>query len=393
MRRHAAILVGIIAAASATVAQGSGAAQFRTKVAIALVDVAVVDGQGAPVPGLGAMDFDVTVGKRQCSIAAVDYREVTGGRLSPEVSTARTATPRAGVAAPPLLRSILFLIDDLSFKPTPAREIGLALERFLPLVEAGDLVGLATTSGLGPTIRPTTDRTSVLSAIPGLSGRRENITAPFFIGVDEAFGGEVRSFASGMVKRECEIVQVASCGDLVRSAARREAIAARYRTEQQMVAIEEAIKWLSALPGLRIVVMVSDGIAPNPREGLGDQLRSISEAAAAQGVKLYALTGIGDGSDVSDLTPERRSARTSERRFLNRGVQTVASAAGGDAFLVIGQPDRFLKRIVLETSGIYQLAVQLETGCDSAQEFLDVRVKVKRRGVTVRARPLAVRER
>lgn len=382
-------------AVSATVAQGSGAAQFRTKVAVALVDVAVVDGQGAPVRGLGAMDFDITVGKRQCSIAAVDYREVTGGQLSPEATMAEagTATLRNGATGPPLLRSILFLIDDLSFKPAPAREIGLALERFVPLVGASDLVGVATTSGLGPAIRPTTDRTPLLSAIPRLSGRRENVTAPFFIGVDEAFGGEVRSSGSGMVKRECEIVQVASCGDLVRSAARREAIAARYRTEQQMAAIHQAIEWLSALPAPRIVVIVSDGIAPNPREGLGNQLRSISEAAAAQRVQLYALTGIGDGSDASDLTPERRSARTSERRFLNRGVQTVASAAGGDSFLVIGQPDRFLKRIALETSGIYQLAVQLEGSCDSAQEFLELRVKVKRRGLTVRARPLAVRSR
>ena len=69
----------------------------------------------------------------------------------------------------------------------------------------------------------------------------------------------------------------------------------------------------------------------------------------------------------------------------------MTTAAGGESFLVVGQSDRFMQRIVLETSAVYQLAVQIEPPSASESRFLDVRVKLKRPGVTVRVKPLAQR--
>jgi len=148
---------------------------------------------------------------------------------------------------------------------------------------------------------------------------------------------------------------------------------------------------MKSLEQPRVMILVSDGIAADVRNELAGQVRTLSEAGTSAGVQVYALTGVGDGADVSDITPERRSARVSERRYLASGVQTMTAAAGGESFLVVGQPDRFMQRIVLETSAVYQLAVQIEPPSASESPFLDVRVKVKRPGVTVRVKPLAQR--
>lgn len=182
-----------------------------------------------------------------------------------------------------------------------------------------------------------------------------------------------------------------SCGSLVLAAARREAREAVRRTEDQFASIRAIIERMKGLVEPRVMILVTDGIAAAIDQDLPRQLRGLSEAAAAASVQLYALTGVADGADASDVTPERRQARVSESRFLNRGVQTVATAAGGASFLVVGQPDRFLQRILRETSAIYRLAVEIQAPSATASPFLDVRVKVDRRGATVRVTPRALR--
>lgn len=368
--------------------------QFKAAVHVAAIDVTVVDSQGNPVEGLTAADFDVTVAKRPGPVLAVDFI-----RLGSRASFAPPAPIAAAPAAPSDVRparsrNVLFLLDDLSFKPLPAKELGLALEHLMLMVDADDVVGMATTSGMGPNVTPTVDRAPIRAALKELRGRREELSAPFVIGIDEALAaGTIRTSSSAMTERECAIVQLGqSCPSMVGAAARREAIAAVRRTADQVRAIRDTIGWMKSLPEPRVLIVVSDGIAPDPGHDLGDQLRQLSEAATAAGVLVYALTGVGDAVDVSDISYERRRARVSERRFLSGGVQTVASAAGGQSFVVVGQPNRFLQRIVRETSAIYQLAIEIPAPSGRDPRYLDVRVKVKRPGVTVRVKPLALRK-
>lgn len=371
----------------------SAPGQFRASVDLVVVEVAVLDSAGRPVEGLTTSDFDVTVSKRPSSVVAVDFLRVTNvpTALAGGVSTAGDGMP-SGLVSRPRSRSVVFVLDDLSFEPTPAKEIGLAFERLLPLLGTSDLVGFTTTSRLGPSVAPTLDRVQILDALSQLSGRRETISAPFFIGIDEALASASRSASTAMVRRECEILTLGEgCGTMVRAAARREAIAAVHRTESQMAAVVETILSMRDLPEPRLMILVSDGIATDARNDLADQLRAVSETATSAGVLVYALTGVGDGADVSDITFERRGARVAERRFLASGVQTLASAAGGQSFVVVGQPNRFLQRIVMETSAVYQLAVQIPPPSAGESRYLDIKVKVKRRGLTVRVKPLALR--
>jgi hypothetical protein len=87
--------------------------------------------------------------------------------------------------------------------------------------------------------------------------------------------------------------------------------------------------------------------------------------------------------DAADIGPERAAARRAEGEYLTSGVQTVAEAAGGEAFRVVGQADRFFRRIIAETSALYRLGVEIPTSAP-AGEFLNVKVAVRRPDVTVR---------
>jgi VWFA-related protein len=365
--------------------------QFRSAVHAATISVAVVDSQGNPVSDLTVNDFEVTVDREASQVIAVEY--ITAERRYDGTQKIDMA-PDARINSPLLNngRVFVFLFDDLSFKPLPPKALSLPLERLLPMLSPTDRVGLTTTSGLGPSITPTLDRAPLTGALRLLAGRREDVSVPFFVGIDEALVPEARPGRSSLVRRECQLRDLgSSCTDLVLAAARREATHAVWRTEQQVKAIANTISWMQSVPEPRVLILVSDGIAADPRNYLYDQIRVVADAAAAASVQLYALVGVNDGFDMSDTSPERREARRLESQFLGRGVQTFAAAAGGEAFLVVGQPDRFMKRIVSETSAIYQLSVQLRPASRNQSQFLDVKVKVNRKGVSVRVRSRVMR--
>src|SRR5262249_48001807 len=113
------------------------------------------------------------------------------------------------------------------------------------------------------------------------------------------------------------------------------------------------------------------------------QLDPLGRAAADNGVQFYAMSEIGDDVDLSEITETRAAARRQEGKFLNSGAQTVAENAGGEAFLVVGQPDRFFKRIEEETSGFYRLGVEAPILTDK-HRYLGTKVTVKRSGAVVR---------
>jgi hypothetical protein len=155
------------------------------------------------------------------------------------------------------------------------------------------------------------------------------------------------------------------------------------RAAQQLAAYAELIRALHAAPAPRVLVVLSAGIAVGPEAGTATDLDAVSLAAAKSGVTFYALTEPGNLAEGTDTNADRAAARRIEDAALAAGVQTVATAAGGDAFIVVGQADRFFNRIVSESSGVYRLAVEAPVPAP-AREFVNVKVSVNRPAVTVR---------
>jgi VWFA-related protein len=417
-----AVLIGAIVAAAGAVA---GAQQtpatpspsqqpvFKSSVDLVTVDVTVVDRDGKPVKGLKPDDFVVTLDGKRRVVRALDYLEFGGSASSTNAQSPPQATNQAAQAAQSRGgRVILLVVDDLSAKPGQMTGLRTAAQRMLATLDLGDLVGVATTSGLGPVVNPTRDRAAVRTALESkeIVGRYDENTAPFYISIPEAI--EINQVVSSALAREGDEISKgtstfarviirecfgqgagpagskgqsidATCDARVIYAAIRLAEDIIHRAAAQLAAYAQLIDALRHAPAPRVIIAFSAGVATGAEGGSFGELNPVSLAAAKAGVQFYALTEIADLADVTDTSSDRAAARRAEDAFLTAGVQTVAEAAGGEAFKVVGQADRFFNRIVTETSGMYQLAVEAPA-VPSTNEFVNVKVSVGRSDVAVR---------
>ena len=377
--------------------QGQTPPVFVGRTDLVTIDVTVVDKDGQPVRGLKAEDFAVTLQGQTRPVVALDFQEfgaAAGSAATRESTNQSTRAPvrRGG-------RVVVLLFDDYSYKPGPGKTLLAAAERMVETFDVDDLVGVTTTSGLGPTVNPTRDRSAVLAALRDktMVGRNDDSTSPFYITNNEAIEidrGFQRDVLPAVAGRECPLLGMpptflASCQSMVEGTARAYAQQIINRTTLQLAAYQHLIEALRSAPAPRIVIALSNGVAIGSEQDIKRQLDPITRAAADAGVQFYALSEIGADAELGDADYQRAAARRADGAFLNSGAQTVAEAAGGEAFLVAGTADRFFQRIEAETSGIYRIGVQAPSGAVK-QRFLSTKVSVRRSGTTVRVNHAAV---
>jgi VWFA-related protein len=357
-------------------------AVFRTGVRLLRLDVTVVDREGQPIGGLTPADFAVRIGGAERPVQALEYLEWTASRSTSPGTAPVSSTARNG-------RTYVLVVDDLSFRPADGRELRAAAERFLQTMNPDDLVGVTTTSGLGPVVSPSRDRAAAVAAIARAAGQDTHSTEPYFVASHEAVAmarGFDHATIKAVVARECALVQFGmQCESSLQNVARGLAIDLRRRLEVQLASIRHAVTAMSAAPAPRVVVVLTAGLALEAALDLPVALAELGDLASRAGVHLYALAagpGDSDGS-MRDRSELRTAARRREGVVLTEGIQTVAEAAGGTAFRVIGGADRFLDRVVSETSAIYRLGIEVPEDLDPTGP-LRAEVSVRRRGATVR---------
>lgn len=383
---------------------------FRSSESLVTLDVAVVDRDGKPVPGLTPDDFVVTLDSQRRSVRALNYRDFNAAR-----TTAGDPVAAASAASPKLTgRVFVLLIDDLSARPWEMAGLRASAERMLTSLNPDDRVGITTTSGLGPTVNPTLDRAAVRAALSskGIVGRYDDDTIPYFITVPEAL--EIQRTVADILSRKhgygdpnspnlYERVVTRECGydphnkggnddtcpsRVIEEASELTKHIARRATDQ-LAAYTHVINAIGSGPGPRVVVALSMGIATGVMQGNLADLNPVSLAAARNGVLFYAMTEAPDAS-TKDNSPDQAAAARQERAYLAQSVKTIATAAGGEGFTVVGQADRFFARVANETSATYTLGVEMPENPPAA-EFLRVNVTVRNRAWTVRTNTRALR--
>src|SRR5262245_29580944 len=186
----ALLLASVTAPNQQSLPQQQSPPVFRGGVDLVALDVTVVDRDGVPVTGLTAADFTVTLAGQVRPVRALDF--VTfGGTPAVEVTSAsRETTNNPALAARTSRggRVIVLLIDDLSAKSGQMKLLTNSAARMLASFDSGDLVGLTTSSGLGPVVNPTRDRSAVIAALASkdVMGRYDDLAAPFYIAINEA---------------------------------------------------------------------------------------------------------------------------------------------------------------------------------------------------------------
>ena len=156
------------------------------------------------------------------------------------------------------------------------------------------------------------------------------------------------------------------------------------------------LQGLASLPGRKTVVLVSGGLISGDRGGrpdLGDFMRSVGAEAGASASSLYVLhvddsffdAFSATNNPVTDASDRTRSAAR-DSYLLGTGLDRLAGTAGGALLRVqAGTADSAFDRVLRESEAYYLLGVQ-PSADDRDGKLHFLRVKVKRRGVTVRSR-------
>lgn len=373
-------------------AQQQSAPTFRTSSNVLTLIAAVVDeSTGRPVADLRPDDFTVTVGGAATTVRVADFVTVVASQAGTAQPVSR---PRTGAAVDsPTPRHVLILLDDVSMTSEEVIELRATLPRTLGYFEPSDRIGVMTTSGLPAAVNPTSERAPLLAALSQADGRLVDERGSLFVGLDEAID-IARGFPLDTFKRvfarECSgtaggAAMTFNCDDFVLAHARRLAAESSERFKVQADAVRRAIGVMAGMSAPRVLVWLSGGVAasadPDERRTV---VRQLTEEAATSGVQIFALTALGDEGDVRDTSYERANARRRSKAAATDGLRVITHAAGGETFAVVGQADRFHRRIAAETAGYYRLAVDLPAAFAN-DRAIAATVTVTRRGAVVRA--------
>ena len=271
---------------------------FRAGVNLVALDVTVVDRSGAPIKGLTADTFNVRIDGQPRPVRTLDYIEygAGAGTVSSAATTSNTATgaTRASQGG----RVIVILFDDLSLKAGDAEGLTIAAERMLSALDDDDLVGLTTTSGMGPVVSPTRDRAAIIAALRSkkLVGSYLDLAAPHFITVKEAVEIEedrrdalLRSSIANVPRADrssCRDDSRWPCVDSRRGAFRRDGVAAGGDETEMIGATARA-------PKPRVVIALSSGLSLGTNRTYTEELEPITRAAAERGGAVLALCRSG----------------------------------------------------------------------------------------------------
>lgn len=376
---------------------------LRASVDQVVVDVVVTDADGQPVSGLTAADFEVVERGRPQAIATfaeVSLPLVRRDRALPPAGDIRS-NQRAGES-----RVYVLLLDDANVRQERSPIVQAAARRFLErYVQAGDLVAVLTTTGLGVTRQePTEDLALADAAIARFAGVATE-------GFESASSGRAqRAYAARnadpMSTRRTSTTLLDDGSVDVKDDARDEG---RERANVTLRTLENVAESLAHIPGRRkTVLFFSEGplIPLRDSEMLAVEGRVLAAAARAN-MSIYALNPTGldhpmtfDGRGLEAVPGSFDSQAVQRSRDLNLGVngvvvqrrlmaaavlQNLAASTGGVATIDQTNLDSALERIATDSSHYYLLGY---APADLKREgrYRPLEVRLKKPGYTVSAR-------
>ena len=382
-------MIRAIALLAAAVALQAQQPTFRSGIDLVAVDVHVVDRQGRPVIDLKAEDFEVQIAGDTRKVASAELIAYAAPGSAPAAGVADAAVPAASEAARPR-RMFVLAVDEHSLHASNAMAAVNAAERFIDKLQPDDLVGLYAYPTGAATHDLTTDHAAVRRVVQRISGLYSEPMSRFDLSPTEAIG-----IASGDRDMQMQVYRRAcAAGGCNQSEIRNEAISLagtiEMRVSQSLGGLRGLVRGLADVPGRKTLVMVSGGLITTDR-GTGRanaaaEISALAREVARANISVFALHL--DWSFLEAVS-SRSGLRLSYFRDSNMaatGLEMIAGAAGGAVFRVQGtSPDVAFDRVLRETSAHYLLGVEV-AAADRDGEVKPIRVRVNRRGTTVRSR-------
>jgi VWFA-related protein len=379
-RRLAASVTWVAAVMVAISTAVVGAGQAPAAAAETLeIDVQVVDRDGQPMAGITPDKFNVEVNGRRRRVVAA--RQVQG-----------TVTP--GIGALEGRRVYFLVIDASTFGPGASGVATEAITTFIKTLPADSLLGLVTFPG-GPAVELTTDHASVVSALGSLAGQRQpQRSGTYGMGVGDVMEYVSASDPTEIARRFCgaELSEDTGCQQVLAQEASSIVNGLETEARSSLGMLSSFAKRLAQIPGRKVLVMASAGLAVAERSGgrpdVGNLPTDLAESATRSDITLYTLL-IDRLQDADQAQNARQSSNASrDREALGRWLDQFSVSMGGALVRVQpGQASEAYGRIARETGSFYQLTVE-STAADVVERPQRLRVRVDARGATVRARTL-----
>jgi len=394
---------------------GQAAGTIRVKVALVQTDVMVFDRRGRFVPDLKKDLFELRVDGKVQSIAFFDMVSA-GSAHDAEVWARQEGRPPATAGRPADTssnpgRTILLFVDDWHLSAESVVRLRLALANLIE-TSAGpeDRVGIFAASGqLGSAQQLTGDKAALLAILDRFhfqSAGVEDLEYPPMTETQAAMilqrdDDVLMYFVDAMVQKDRYSGQYPQ-GDAERAkqVVRRRAAGLAETSagigERSLSALAGMLRAAEALPGRKIVFMVSDGfVLQTQRSDVFSRLTDLTSAAARAGIIIYTLDARGLMVGLPDA--KTRRAPDSKGYLAHSGVSEVLSSQDVLNVLASDTGGRFLKNTnaldtalittLAEVSRYYMLGWSIDTESLQPGKTSKIRVAVKgRSGLTVRVR-------
>jgi VWFA-related protein len=387
MRRSLAAAVLIVAASVAIQAQQVPLPSFATRAELVLVDVNVVDRDAKPVPTLTDADFELEVNGQPRKIESVQFISTT-----PTNTTAATPREQAYTSNESATtgRLLLFVVDEGSLRIGANRSVLRAAQALFTRLAPGDLIGLSRLpNGFGG-VEFTSDRTRITDALMKISGAASSRAGMMHINITEAWAldnNDMSTFQQA-VERECTGMTGAEregCANEVETDARTLLLEASGRARATLASLEGLLRGLIPLKTPVNIVFISEGMfVARDRASMTELGRLAAQARAT----IHVIRPSQQFFDIEDKAPGGTS-RFFDDGLMSEGLEQVAGQTRGSMSTVTGDGSNAFDRLGRELSGYYLLGFE-PTEADRTGRERRIKVSVKPRGLTVRARPTFV---
>lgn len=411
MRHGASLLsIGLLA-----VLPGSGHAAsvpeqsppvIRISVERIQLDAVVTDKKGRHVTDLTPADIEVFQdGQRQeisdlvyISAGVAPVSAAAGSSTAAPLAEAATPVP-AAVPQPAPPRTVLVILDDLSFSAHSFDRMRRAMRQTIERLDPADRVDIVTTSAGLRTITLTTDRAANRAALDAV--RRTPWTRGELVA---AWSSPQAAFFGRLHGQRYDGNVFDNVDD--------------WMALRSLAVVKDAVKALREVPGRKAILLVSQGLdnlrdltLPQVRDiywpldelygdsnGLYDALRRLAELSARSGVVIHTADprglvsgGVTVEDTISDIHDARAYANlTGARRvglYASQGtLQYLSDETGGLAMVDSNDLAGSLAAVVQDLAGYYLIGYTPQSGTFDGSRFHRFDVKVKRKGLKVRTR-------
>jgi VWFA-related protein len=431
-----ALQILVPVAAASFILAGSAAAQqpqkpsddvVRVNTDLVQTALSVVDKDGHFVEGLNREQFQLVVDGKPRPISF--FERVTAG--SPREAQINTKLNSSPAATTPVSnantrgRTIVFFIDDMHLSPDSMNRTRQMLREFLDhQMTASDSVAIVSASGQIGFLQQLTSNKQVLDAamnrlsprqydVRGFGTGSTKMTEYLALNIDteksdnRIFGFYVaecmkQNMPSKRSPAWSTLVAAlkATCETEVKSSARAILIQAGQITQNMYASLESLMRSSARAPGRKLAFFVSDGFlldAGPHAAGLRDKLDRIIDAATRAGVVVYTIDARGLSTsavvDVANSRPMTGSAdpavataQIGEISATQDAMNALAGDTGGRALRNMNYFDRWVNKVLDETSNYYLIAWRPDTEAERTQKFRHVQISiVNRPELTVRA--------